>query len=280
MAKNKRKAGKKAKNGTISSFNEIHYTASFQSENLLNLYVENTKFREMVDSGSYVYVDGKIVLNSSRYITFVGGRARIRADIRDDVPDYCLHYRKIVEVPCQKSKMHSICAQREFPRYNRHHDALYRESVKLPKREKTKNELEDAKLISSVNDVTRENILAIVGNAHRAGENFSEALTRFMSESHITEEELSGLTGLAPKTIQRMRNSNLRTSLKSVIAVCVALSLDLYNGMYLVHLAGFELTNSYEDKVYYFILGFAYKETVYDCNRMLERLLMKPLTKL
>ena len=136
----------------------------------------------MVDSGSYVYVDGKIVLNSSRYITFLGGRARIRADIRDDVPDYCLHYKKIVEVPYQKPKLRSICAHRVFPRYNRHHDALYRESVKLPKREKTKNELEDAKLISSVNDVTRENILAIVGNAHRAGENFSEALTRFMSE--------------------------------------------------------------------------------------------------
>lgn len=57
-----------------------------------------------------------------------------------------------------------------------------------------------------------------------------------------------------------------------------SVSLDLYNSMYLVHLAGFELTNSREDKVYYFILGFAYKETVYDCNRMLERLHMKPLT--
>lgn len=125
-----------------------------------------------------------------------------------------------------------------------------------------------------------ENILAIVGGGHGPGENFSEALTRFMKESDVTEEELSELTGLAPKTIQRMRNPNLRTSLKSVVAVCVALSLDLYNSMYLVHLAGFELTNSCEDKVYYFILGFAYKETVYDCNRMLERLHMKPLTKL
>ena len=101
-----------------------------------------------------------------------------------------------------------------------------------------------------------------------------------MKESDVTEEELPELTGLAPKTIQRMRNPNLRTSLKSVVAVCVALSLDLYNSMYLVHLVGFELTYSREDKVYYFILGFAYKETVYDCNRMLERLHMKPLTKL
>ena len=111
-------------------------------------------------------------------------------------------------------------------------------------------------------------------------ENFSEALTRFMKESNVTEEELSELTGLAPKTIQRMRNPNLRTSLKSVIAVCIALSLDLYNSLYFVHLAGFELTNSREDKIYYFILGFAYKETVYDCNCMLKRLHMRPLTKL
>lgn len=148
------------------------------------------------------------------------------------------------------------------------------------KRTSIKSKLEDAKRINSVNDVSLENILAIVGGGHGPGENFSEALTRFMKESNVTEEELSELTGLAPKTIRRMRNPNLRTSLKSVIAVCIALSLDLYNSLYFVHLAGFELTNSREDKIYYFILGFAYKETVYDCNCMLKRLHMRPLTKL
>lgn len=280
MAKIKTKPGKKVKHRTTSRSVEIRYVASFWRENLLDLYVENAKFRESVDSGRYVYVDGRIVLNSPRYITFVEGHAELREDIKDDAQTYCLHYRQEIDFSDKKSGVGSARVPWGHPMYKPRPGVLYRISAKLPRRKILKNELEDAKRIGSVNDVTLDNILAIVDGGHDPGESFSEALARFMNESRITEEELSELTGLAPKTIQRMRNPNLRTSLKSVIAVCVALSLDLYNSMYLIHLAGFELTNSREDKVYYFILGFAYKETVYDCNRMLERLHMKPLTKL
>ena len=280
MAKIKTKPGKKAKHRAISSSVEIRYAASFWRENLLDLYVENTKFRNSMDSGHYVYVDGRIVLNSPKYVTYIEGHAELRADIKDDVQAYCLHYRQEIDFPDRKAGQGTVRHPWCHPAYKPRPGVFYQRSAKLPRRKILKNELEDAKKIGSVNDVTLENILAIVGGGHGPGENFSEALARFMKESDITEEDLAELTGLAPKTIQRMRNPNLRTSLKSVVAVCVALSLDLYNSMYLVHLAGFELTNSREDKVYYFILGFAYKESVYDCNRMLERLHMKPLTKL
>lgn len=252
----------------------VRYASSLRYADILDLYVDDQAFRQAVDSGHYAFVDGKIVLNTSRYIDFVDGRMALRTTIRDEDEYYCLHYRQEIEYS-RGAGMHwgmRACKPSVHRRANR----AWRPS----KRALIKSELEDAKEINSVNDVSLENILTIVGGGHSPGENFSEALARFMKESDITEEDLAELTGLAPKTIQRMRNPNLRTSLKSVIAVCVALSLDLYNSMYLVHLAGFELTNSREDKVYYFILGFAYKETVYDCNRMLERLHMKPLTKL
>lgn len=280
MEKNKMRPGKKAKIRIINSSVEIRYAVSFQSKNLLDLYVESAKFREAVDSGRYIYIDGKIVLNSPRYITFTEGHTKLKEGIKDNLQAYCLHYRQEIDFSDRKPGQNSTGAHWAHAMYKRCPGVLYRKNGKLAKRKILKNELENAKRIDSVNDVTPENILAIVGGGHYPGENFSEALVRFMRECNITEEDLSELTGLAPKTIQRMRNPNLRTSLKSVVAVCVALSLDLYNSIYLVHLAGFELTNSTEDKVYYFILGFAYKETVYDCNRMLERLHMKPLTKL
>ena len=142
--------------------------------------------------------------------------------------------------------------------------------------------LENAQKISSADDVTLDNILLVVGGGGGGGnnDNFALAITRLMEKNNITEEKLAELTGLHPKTIQRMRNPEEHTSLKSVIAVCVAFHLDMYNSMYLIHLAGYELTNRQEDKIYYFILSIAYKETVYDCNRMLKRLNMSPLTKL
>lgn len=244
------------------------------------MYVENPLFRQAVDSGRYTYVDGRIVLNSSRYIRFDNGYMTLRDDIKEDTHLYCLHYRQEIEW-IGRDYRHGIQHRRRRGFADSRYPKVWRMAVPAyPTRKLLKSELEDAKRISSVNDVSIENMIAIVGSGHGPGENFAEALARFMDESCVTEEMLAELTGLAPKTIQRMRNPQLRSSLKSVIAICIALSLDLYNSMYLIHLAGFELTNSREDKVYYFILGFAYKDTVYDCNRMLERLQMKPLTKL
>ena len=272
MAKTKTKS--RDDGGSMKRVVRIRYASSFRYADVLELYVEDQAFRQAVDSGRYALVDDKIVLNAYKYIDFIDGHMALRSTIKDEDEYYCLHYRREIEYSHGTGMHWGMRACK--PGVHRRANRAWRPS----KRTSIKSELEDAKKINSVNDVSLENILAIVGGGHGPGENFSEALTRFMKESDVTEEELSELTGLAPKTIQRMRNPNLRTSLKSVVAVCVALSLDLYNSMYLVHLAGFELTNSREDKVYYFILGFAYKETVYDCNRMLERLHMKPLTKL
>ena len=252
----------------------VRYASSFRYADVIELYVEDQAFRQAVDSGRYALVDDKIVLNASKYIDFIDGRMALRSAIKDEDEYYCLHYRHEIEYT------QGVPLRRGLHAYTPGARIRTTRSWGSSKRTLIKRELEDAKKINSVNDVTLDNILAVVGGGHGPGENFSEALTRFMKESDVTEEELSELTGLAPKTIQRMRNPNLRTSLKSVIAVCVALSLDLYNSLYLVHLAGFELTNSREDKIYYFILGFAYKETVYDCNCMLRRLHMRPLTKL
>lgn len=252
----------------------VNYASSFMYTDILKLYVENQKFRCAVDSGHYAFVSGKIVLNTLQYIAYVDGRMALRDNIIDEEHFYCLHYRRKYLI--------SSYGYRGFS-FNKMERPIRRTSKgrRLIARKKLiKSELEDAKKINSVNDVTIDNIISIVGGRHDPGENFSGALTRFMNERCVTEEELAELTGLAPKTIQRMRTSNFRPLLKSVIAVCVGLNLDLYNGIYLVHLAGFELTNSCKDKVYSFILAFAYKDTVYDCNRMLERLQMAPLSKL
>jgi hypothetical protein len=264
--------GKVAVSAPLGAVIQVPLTTSFESENLLDLYVKDSAFREAVDTGRYVYVDGKIVLNSSKCVVFRDGKMELHGVTRETEPHYCLHYTITARVGsgiafkshCTYSKKrheHSLGGRR-----------IIAESQKL----------ENAQKISSADDVTLDNILLVVGGGGGGGhgDNFAAAITRLMESNNITEEKLAELTGLHPKTIQRMRNPEEHTSLKSVIAVCVAFHLDMYNSIYLIHLAGYELTNRQEDKVYYFILSIAYKETVYDCNRMLRRLNMSPLTKL
>jgi len=264
--------GKVAVSAPLGAVIHVPIPTSFADKNLLDLYVNDSDFRIAVDSGRYVYVDGKIVLNSSKCVTFRNGKMKLQGINRDTDSSYCLHYAINARVGSGTA----------FKRSCGHRRTRYEHSMGVTRLLVESQKLENAQKISSADDVTLDNILLVVGGGGGGGnnDNFALAITRLMEKNNITEEKLAELTGLHPKTIQRMRNPEEHTSLKSVIAVCVAFHLDMYNSMYLIHLAGYELTNRQEDKIYYFILSIAYKETVYDCNRMLKRLNMSPLTKL
>lgn len=263
--------GKVAVSAPMGAVIHVPLPTSFENKNLLDLYVNDSAFREAVDTGRYVYVDGKIVLNSSKCVTYRDGKMELHGVTRETEPHYCLHY-------AISGRVGRGVALKTNCRYSKR----YEHSTGGPRIIAESQKLENAQKISSADDVTLDNILLVVGGGGGGGnnDNFALAITRLMEKNNVTEEKLAELTGLHPKTIQRMRNPEEHTSLKSVIAVCVAFHLDMYNSMYLIHLAGYELTNRQEDKVYYFILSIAYKETVYDCNRMLRRLNMSPLTKL
>lgn len=265
------RCGKVAVSAPLGAIIHVPLPTSFENKNLLDLYVNDSAFREAVDTGRYVYVDGKIVLNSSKCVTYRDGKMELHGVTRETEPHYCLHY-------AISGRVGRGVAFKTNCRYTKR----YEHSMGRPRIIADAQKLENAQKISSADDVTLDNILLVVGGGGGGGnnDNFALAITRLMEKNNVTEEKLAELTGLHPKTIQRMRNPEEHTSLKSVIAVCVAFHLDMYNSMYLIHLAGYELTNRQEDKIYYFILSIAYKETVYDCNRMLRRLNMSPLTKL
>lgn len=266
-----RRRGRVAVSAPLGAVIHVPLPTSFESKNLLDLYVNDTAFREAVDTGRYVYVDGKIVLNSPKCVTFRDGKMELHGITKETESQYCLHY-------AINARVGSGIALKTNCRFKKR----YEHSMGGPRIIADSKKLENAQKISSADDVNLDNILLIVGGGGDGGhgDNFAAAITRLMKKNDVTEEKLAELTGLHPKTIQRMRNPEEHTSLKSVIAVCVAFHLDLYNSIYLIHLAGYELTNRKEDKIYYFILSIAYKETVYDCNRMLRRLDMPPLTKL
>jgi len=87
--------------------------------------------------------------------------------------------------------------------------------------------------------------------------------------------------GLSERTIGRMRDpENESHKLNAVVAVCVALHLNAYQGSMMLMLAGYTLKNTKTDCMYRFFIDFAFKETVLECNNALIRCGLKPLTKL
>ena len=234
---------------------------SFESKKLLELYTNIEEFRIVVDSGNYVFVDGFLVINSPEYVYYKNG-LHLKSTKTARRENFCLYQESIcgekeIDVPVQVEigdGLHAI--------------ALKKEKVVFA----LSTSYKGAKKAFSVSDITMENANIIFGGDFPPNDDFNTLIKKIIADRGITYGNLSELTGVSEKTISRICTSDYHPSLETVIALCVGLDIDPYNSINLIHLAGYNLTNSKRDKAYRFIINCAYCETVYNCNRMLERL--------
>ena len=240
----------------------------FSATEVLHFYLNSKSFRKNIDSGRYIYIDGRIVLKHKKCIKVnEEGRLSLKRLPDEELALYCL----------KKEYHYSRPVRHSYPACNRHNRRAFKASI--PKAVVT---FEQAQKINSSRDLTADNLVIFLGGG--GGDlpfSFSVALTQYMDESGVTVECLAEETGLSEKTIQRLRNNpDIQPSIETVIAICVGLHLDPYRGEMLLHLAGYTLTNKKRDRIYKVFIGFAYKDTVLECNNALIRCGLKPLTNL
>lgn len=242
----------------------------FDGLSFLHLYLRYPKFKQAIDSGKYVFVDGKVVLKSKKCLRMENGRLTTIDFSDEELSEYCL---SLVHILKPIGYRYRPVLGRRAPGYR---SPAYRQISTA-----RETDIVEAKKVSSLKDITKENLFMMIGGGQEPPNNFCKALVHFMEVRGVTVEQLADETGLSEKTIQRMRNDSDRTpSLESVVAVCVGLHLDAYDSDMLLHLAGYQLTNRKTDRIYRLFLNFAFKESVKDCNDMLIRLGMDPLTDL
>ena len=247
---------------------------SFQNVDLLSLLQNSPEFENTIDISKYVYVDGYLVLNSPQCVEYRQGKLHIKKRVLKDPSQYCLGRYDIYvgrgRQKCYKPKWNTPnrieISSKCHPFYS---DPDKKKMVYL-----------NAKQITSFQEVTTENVADFIGIQGGPGEDFGAALIRYTDLTGISIEKLEERTGLSSKTVQRMRNSEDRPTLRNVIAICLALNLSQWDSLYLLRLAGYELTSRMEDRIFWTILMRTENNTVAECNRMLERLGYKPLTKL
>ena len=74
---------------------------------MLWLYSESEKFRDMVDSGHYRYIEDMIIINDPRYVTLKGGDFRLTAYARSHLNECAILLPALgeyVENPCSITK--------------------------------------------------------------------------------------------------------------------------------------------------------------------------------
>lgn len=212
-----------------------------------DIYKDDEAFRERIQSGQYVYVDGHICINDGRYVRNTDRGMRLAQWANAHVDLCCLRFRSIYE-PCGVAD-YCVGAMNSDEAYNRHYLAF--------------SQADDA--ISQ-----REKLSAMTRTISELPVSFHEALTYLMKRAKMTIEDLEEKAEISNRTISRLRKEERRDySLDQVIAICVALQLPPWLSREMIAKAGFILRPIKQHHAYQMVLDCMFMDTLEDVQRFL-----------
>lgn len=237
----------------------------FSQLDILDLYANSPEFRTIMNSGKYVYVNGRLVLNTSRVFLNRGGRYYINPQVATSIDRFSLSERIVYS----RVNLHSH--GRLHGGTPTHSENIYRYN--------------HSTYVEPVCDDPVSAIYAKFDTYQKQRppkeSTFADALKKHMEESNIIEEGLSEITGIPVRTISRYRNEpTSRPNLDYTIAICIALHLFANVSEEMIKLAGYELRDTGNEYIYRFLLQVGASYTVKECNDFLRKIKLNPLTSL
>ena len=235
--------------------------------------VESTmvpSLREKIQSGNYLFVDSHFCINDAKYIDYdIEGQAFLTDYARHHMDQCCLAFDLTVHRSATSycRQFYTECVLYRDATSDIIFEAHFSDS-------KINNDVDaQAKAIIAYNKELAEIMQNLPGS-------FSGALKSLMTWKEQTVEELAGNCCLDPKTIQRMRNNEAyETTIETIVAICIALQLPPAASDALIGRSAYSLGVSEKHLTYRFLLNSCYTKTIYECNEMLSRLGLEPLTK-
>jgi len=232
-----------------------NYVFVLTRRNYLDEYQSNPLFREQMDSGDYVFVDGHICLNDERFVMETAKGLKLTPWANEHVDECCLRFINVYE-PCGLSEYVFGCLNSD-EEYNRHYLSFAVDSDTLSVREKMEH----------INRVLKS-----------LPDSFHGALSRLMKDRNITEEKMSELTGLSVSTIDRLRTAEKDNySLDQVMVICIVLHLPPWLSSQMIKRAGLLLKDTEQHNVYRAILDCMFMDPLEMVQAFLVESGYKPL---
>ena len=237
------------------------YTISF--EDMVAEYTRNAKFREVLDLGHFVYVEGHLCLNHPKYVRQGrNGKLQLSEHGRAHVDECCMLF--------------NVSRSGSTPKYV---DGVLRSETPSVERKVTADDTETGKFLARSREMHEEargttQILCALPPI------FSDTLVAHMKRRAITIEELEARTGISARKISDLRNDeNARPVLRTVVTLCIGLQLEPELSDDLIRKSGASAKLVVEDTMYRIMLRSMYRSTVEECNAFLTAEGLTPLIK-
>ena len=139
-----------------------------------------------------------------------------------------------------------------------------------PSKRKSKDNIFELQFPSNFNSLSEDHIAQWASLFATSDTRFNEQIVKYMEQRNVTVEALAERARVSTKTISRMRNEEgYRCSLRSIVAVCLALHLYPLESFDLITNMGYSLNSSYEEKVYRGLIQTCYPFEMEDINILL-----------
>jgi DNA-binding Xre family transcriptional regulator len=229
------------------------------------IYSTNGDFRNILQSGCFLYIEGSYVIDAPNYVHETEtGVFELTAYAREHLSECALAFDERVIFKYSGSALRG--------------DELRHSDKPLMTRRlerKYNPETQDSDLLAKIKE--SQEAVAIADNLPNG---FSAALIWLMEQRDITEERLAETARVSSKTIQRMRTNAVKEyEPGTVVAVCVGLQLFPRISYKMLDKAGIAIRDTERDYLYSHILDTLYKSPIYECNKLLEAANYPPLTK-
>lgn len=259
------------------SFDEIalknNQTFSISAQDVLYEYAAKPAFRELMDSGQFLYVNAHVCINDPKYIQEnAGGYATLTEYARNHIDECCL----IFDVKAKKNARYGIEYYREAVLFRDVVSDVFIEVSYSESQHNLTTEEAAEKYIALSNKLSE-----IATIQRQLPMTFSDCVVAHMDRLGISVEKLAERAGVSTKTIQRIRNElDYRPKLGTIISICVGLQLPPPLGQDLVLKSGnVFMPGNQKHILYQWMLSGMYLKPIDECNELMKASYYKELSK-
>ena len=229
---------------------------TISSADLFKAYCLNKDFRNAIDTGRFVYIEGHVCLDNEKYIVRSDGQIKLTPYALSHIDECCFVF----------DKGYSYESKYQGQKY---YTQMMYKTLEQPNAQEYSFELNahNKILLSQIQGASKSaNAMRLYPGA------FSETLVQLMKERKLSNKKLADASLVGERTIQRLRNDEeYPTTVQTVLGLCYGLKLSVPEAEMLVGKTDFNIkpTNP-QNYAYRCALSACAENSIYEINEMLE----------
>lgn len=211
------------------------------------LFVEENAFREIIQTGNFVYVDGHICWNDAAFVEQKKDGPRMTQWAKAHVDECCLRFIEVYEQ--DEELAYRFGRLNSDDEYNRHY-------LSFPG-------------CANEGCTPKERLKAMDSYVRELRKyDFPEMLVKLMSDANVTVEQMVDVTGISERTLIRLRKEQRETySIDQLVGVIVCLHLPPAVSNLLLERAGIHLEGNPQMMIYLMIINLHFMDSLQDVQK-------------